>query len=120
MDRLCPAGALQVSQESIAQPLFSQFRLAQQDVVIELRACQAVGRSNFFLLARKAAPEAFALDSGQVQATKVNYHSLLSSVVLRRLRHGGRPEEMQDYLSRLDIPERLQYGFTCLYAKEPS
>ncbi|MBN9419233.1 MAG: hypothetical protein J0I12_27505 [Candidatus Eremiobacteraeota bacterium] len=118
VDQLCPTGALEVGQESIAQPLFSQFRLGQADVVIELRACQTVGRSNFFLLARKAAPEAFSLDNGQIQATKVNYHSLLSSVVLRRLRLGGRPEEMQDYLAGLDIPERLQYGFTCLYPQE--
>lgn len=115
VDQLCPTGALEVGQESIAQPLFSQFRLGQQDVVIELRACQTVGRDNFFLLARKAAPEAFALDTGQIQATKVNYHSLLSSVVLRRLRLGGRAQEMQDYLSDLKVPERLQYGFTCLY-----
>lgn len=118
VDQLCPAGTLEVGQESIAQPLFSQFRFSQQEVVIELRACQTVGRPNFFLLARKAAPEAFALDSGQVQATKVNYHSLLSSVVLRRLRQGGRAQEMQDYLSDLAIPERLQYGFTCLYPQE--
>ena len=118
VDQVCPAGSLAVGQESIAQPLFSQYRLGQGDVVIELRACQSVGRSNFFLLARKAAPEAFALDSGQIQATKVNYHSLLSSVVLRRLRQGGRPEEIQSYLADLDIPERLQYGFTCLYPAE--
>lgn len=118
VDQLCPAGSLEVGQESIAQPLFSQYRFGAQDVVIELRACQTVGRSNFFLLARKAAPEAFALDNGQIQATKVNYHSLLSSVVLRRLRLGERPEAMQDYLSKLDIPERLQYGFTCLYPQE--
>lgn len=118
VDRLCPSGALEVSQESIAQPLFSQFRFGQQDVVIELRACQSVGRPNFFLLARKAAPEAFALDSGQVQATKVNYHSLLSSVVLRRLRQGTPPEAIQDTLAQLDIPDRLQYGFTCLYPQE--
>lgn len=118
VDRLYPTGALEVAQESIAQPLFSQFRFGQQDVVIELRACQTVGRPNFFLLARKAAPEAFALDSGQVQATKVNYHSLISSVVLRRLRQGTRPERMQDELARLDIPDRLQYGFTCLYPRE--
>ena len=117
VDQLCPAGRLDVDQESIAQPLFSQYRFGAQDVVIELRACQTVGRSNFFLLARKAAPEAFSLDNGQVQATKVNYHSLLSSVVLRRLRQGGRPREMQDYLAQLDIPERLQYGFTCLYPR---
>lgn len=118
VDRLCPAGAVEVGQESIAQPLFSQFRLGQQDVVVELRACQTVGRPNFFLLARKAAPEAFALDSGEIQATKVNYHSLLSSVVLRRLRQGGRGQDLQAYLSDLDIPERLQYGFTCLYPQE--
>jgi hypothetical protein len=118
VDRLCPSGALQVAQESIAQPLFSQFRFGQQDVVIELRACQSVGQSNFFLLARKAAPEAFALDSGQVQATKVNYHSLISSVVLRRLRQGMPPEATQDRLAQLDISDRLQYGFTCLYPQE--
>lgn len=118
VDQVCPVGPLEVGQESIAQPLFSQYRFAQNDVVIELRACQTVGRSNFFLLARKAAPEAFAFDSGQVQATKVNYHSLLSSLVLRRLRQAGRPQEMQEYFFDLAIPERLQYGFTCLYPQE--
>lgn len=118
VDQVCPAGSLEVGQESIAQPLFSQYRFGQGDVVIELRACQTVGRGNFFLLARKAAPEAFALDSGQLQATKVNYHSLMSSVVLRRLQLGERPQDMQGYLAGLEIPERLQYGFTCLYPQE--
>ncbi|MBS2040084.1 hypothetical protein JST97_34170 [bacterium] len=118
VDRVVPTGSLEVAQESIAQPLFSQFRFAEQEVVIELRACQTVGRPNFFLLARKAAPEAFALDTGQVQATKVNYHSLISSVVLRRLRQGTPAGAIQEALARLDIPERLQYGFTCLYPQE--
>lgn len=109
------AGAWRVSQESVAQPMFSQARFGHGLMVAELRACQLVGSEEFFVLARKAAPEAYALDTAELLPTKINYSSMIGSLVRQQLANGRMPDQIQAYLEQTDIPERLNYGFTCVY-----
>lgn len=105
----------QVGQDSIAQPMFSQARFGHGLTVAELRACRLVGSDDFFVLARKAAPEAYALDTAELLPTKVNYSSLIGSLVRQQLAGGRLPGQIQEHLEQTDIPERLNYGFTCVY-----
>lgn len=104
---------LVLGQECVAQPLFSQARLGGS--VIELRACQLMGDSECFVLARKAAAETFSLETAELQATKLNYNSLVGSLVRSQMQTGRSPQQWETYLQGHQIEERLHYGFTCVY-----
>ena len=113
VDSITAQKELQLEQECVAQPLFSQARLGGS--VIELRACQLMGDSDCFVLARKAAAETFSLETAELQATKLNYNSLVGSLVRGQMQSGRSPEQWETYLQGRAIEERLHYGFTCVY-----